>query len=152
MKLIDLWNTIMSIPGSKTILIVILLSIVEICPIKLNPWSWVGALIGKLLGITKVTDKLDALEKKVDCLDKKVDENDVIASRVRILRFQSEIEDGKYHSKDSWDQVMTDIAKYEKYVSEHPDFKNGITEPTIEYLKEKYRERLEKKDWNRRPK
>lgn len=157
MTLYEMWNYLISIPGAKTVLVIIVLSLVEICPVKINPWSWIGELIGKLVGIKKVSEKMDAIDKKVDDLDQKVDgldrkveENDTVSSRVRILRFASEIMDKRFHNKDSWDQTMIDVAKYERYVSEHPSFKNGITEPTIEYIKEQYKERLERNDWDRK--
>lgn len=123
----------------------------------MNPWTALGTLIGRFLGIKALSDKLDATNKKVDAtnkkvdeLDNKIDENDAVAARVRILRFASEIMDRRYHNKDSWDQTMIDIAKYEGYVTAHPKFKNGITEPTIEYIKDQYRERMEKNDWDRK--
>lgn len=161
MTLKQIWDVIYDNPGFYPVVIILVLSLVEVSKIKLNPWSALGRIVGKLLGIEgvsnkvdklekKMDDKVDKLEKKVDDLDHKVEENDIIGARVRILRFASEIEDRKYHSKDSWNQVMTDILKYEKYTNEHPNFKNGITEPTTEYLKEQYKERLDKKDWNRK--
>lgn len=141
-------------PTGISVIVVAVLTIIEVTPIKINPWSWLGSIIGRLVGIKKVFDILDALEKKVDNLkedvdelDHKVEENDIVASRVRILRFASEIQSGIYHNKDSWDQTMMDVGKYEKYVCEHPNFKNGITEPTIEFIREQYKERLEKHDW-----
>lgn len=154
-NLYDWFSTVITIPGVKTALVIALLSAIEIAPIKISPWSWIGGLVGKLVGIKGVSDKVDALEKKfdaledkVDSLDHKVEENDIVTSRVRILRFASEIQSKIYHNKDSWDQTMMDVAKYEKYVMEHPEFKNGITEPTIEYIREQYKERLEKHDWD----
>lgn len=147
-NLYDWCSTVITIPGVKTALVIALLSAIEIAPIKISPWSWIGGLVGKLVGIKSISDKVDALEKKVDNLDHKVEENDIVTSRVRILRFASEIQSKIYHNKDSWDQTMMDVAKYEKYVMEHPEFKNGITEPTIEYIREQYKERLEKHDWD----
>ena len=150
MTLEQIWDVVYNNPGFYPVVIILVLSLVEVSKIRLNPWSALGKIIGKLLGIQGVSDKVDRLEKKVDDLDHKVEENDIVGARVRILRFASEIEDRRYHNKDSWDQTMIDISKYEKYVIEHPDFKNGITEPTTEYLKQQYRERLEKHDWNRK--
>lgn len=147
-NLYDWCSTVITIPGVKAALVIALLSAIEIAPIKISPWSWIGGLVGKLVGIKNISDKVDALEKKVDKLDHKVEENDIVTSRVRILRFASEIQSKIYHNKDSWDQTMMDIGKYEKYVMEHPEFKNGITEPTIEYIREQYKERLEKHDWD----
>lgn len=150
MTLSEIWDAVHNNPGFYPVVIIIILSLVEVSKVKLNPWSALGRIIGKLLGIQGVSDKVDKLEKKVDNLDRKVEENDIINARVRILRFASEIQDFKYHNKDSWDQTMIDIGKYEQYVLEHPEFKNGITEPTTEFLKQQYKERLEKRDWDKR--
>lgn len=157
MTLSNIWDAIADNPGWTTAIIILLLSLVEISKIKINPWSAIGKCVGKFLGIKNVSDKVDALEtkvdkleEKVDGLDNKVEEKDAVTSRVRILRFSSEIMNNQWHNKDSWDQTMIDIDKYEKYVDAHPKFKNGITEPTIDYLKEQYRERLEKRDWEKK--
>jgi hypothetical protein len=52
MTVYEMFQTVISIPGVKTAAIILLLSIVEISPIKINPWSAVGGWIGKLLGIS----------------------------------------------------------------------------------------------------
>ena len=150
MTLSEIWDVIYHNPGFYPVVIILVLSLVEVSKIKINPWSTLGKIIGKFIGIQSVSEKVDKLEEKVDDLDHKVEENDIIQSRVRILRFASEIQDRRFHSKDSWDQTMVDIKKYEQYVAGHPEFKNGITEPTTEFLKQQYRERLEKNDWNKK--
>lgn len=139
-NLYDMWNNLISIPGAKTVLVVILLSAVEISPIKINPWSWIGGLIGRLLGIRAVSDKVDAI-------DKKVDENQATTIRVRILRYEDEVQNNIIHSKDSWNQVMDDISRYEMYTETHPEFKNNITVASINHLKKKYGELLEEHAW-----
>lgn len=136
----DMWKSLISIPGAKTALVIFLLSAVEISPIKFNPWSWIGGLIGKFLGIRALWDKVDAI-------DKKVDENQATTIRVRILRFEDEVQAERDHSKDSWDQVMDDICRYELYTETHPEFKNNITVASINHLKRKYEELLEKRAW-----
>lgn len=139
-SLYDLWKSVISIPGAKTAIVLFLLSAIEISPVKINPWSWIGGLIGKLLGIKAVSDKVDAI-------DKKVDENQATTIRVRILRFEDEVQAERDHSKDSWDQVMDDICRYELYTETHPEFKNNITVASINHLKRKYEELLEKRAW-----
>ena len=138
--LYDWWSTVISIPGVKTGLVILLLSMVEISPIKISPWSWVGGLIGKLLGIKSVSDKVDAIEKKVD-------ENQATTIRVRILRYVDEVQNNVSHSKDSWNQVMDDIRRYEIYTEEHPEFKNNITVASINFLKKTYEGLLDKHAW-----
>lgn len=136
----DIWKSLTSIPGVKTTLIIFLLSAIEISPIKFNPWSWVGGLIGKFLGIRMLGDKVDAI-------DKKVDENQATTIRVRILRFEDDIQAGRKMSKDSWDQCMDDVRRYEIYTETHPEFKNNITAASINHIKRMYEELLEKRAW-----
>lgn len=140
MTIYEMWDTVISIPGVKTALIVILLSVVEISPIKINPWSFVGGVIGKLIGIKTVSDKVDALEEKVD-------ENYAVTIRVRILRFGDDLQDNRILSKDSWNQVMDDIRRYEIYTRDHPNFKNNITVATINFIKKEYARLLEERAW-----
>ena len=139
----NIWETISNNPGWITVIIVLLMSLIEVSKIKINPWSAIGRLIGKFLGITGLSTKIDALEKKVD-------ENQATTIRVRILRFEDELQDNKYHSKDSWDQCMDDIRRYNDYVKDHPNFKNEITVASTEHIRKEYAERLEKRDWGRR--
>ena len=140
MNIYEMCQTVLEVPGVKVGLVIILLSLIEIAPIKINPWSIIGGWIGKLLGIKAVSDKVDALEKKVD-------ENQATTIRVRILRFEDELQLGKEHSKDSWDQVMDDIRRYEIYTNSHPEFKNNITVASTEHILKKYSELLEKRAW-----
>lgn len=104
----------------------------------------------------KKHDKLSDLEKDLKSIkdalikmDEKCDEREAINSRVRILRFGDELmyQPEKRHSKDSFDQVLSDIDAYEHYCNSHRDFKNNQTVVTTEYIRKVYNERLEKKDF-----
>ena len=95
----------------------------------------------------KIMDMIEKLDKKIDKIDKEAQEREAITSRVRILKFMDEILEGRMHTKDSYDQVMTDITNYNNYCKEHPDFKNNQTASTIEYINKNYQERLEKHDF-----
>ena len=66
-------------------------------------------------------------------------ENKAVECRVRILRFGDEIRQGTIkHSKESFDQVLDDIANYDKYCAEHKDFANGRTVATTKIIQEVY--------------
>ena len=136
----QIWDVVCNNPGFYPVVVIIVLSLVEVSKIKLNPWSALGKIIGKLLGIESVSNKLDALEKKVD-------ENQATNIRVRILHFEDAIQEGKHHSKDSWNQVMDDIERYERYTADHPKFKNNITVASITHIKKMYGELLEQHAW-----
>ena len=132
---------ILSITGTTLsnnwLLIVIILSLVQIAPVKLNPWSWVGKWIGKIIGVKDLSEKVDKIEYKVD-------QNEAITSRVRILRFGDEIREGtKLHSKESFDQVLDDITRYDAYCKQHPEFENAKTVLTTKVIKETYKKLYE---------
>lgn len=94
-------------------------------------------------------ERFDVLDQKIDRVDTKGDERFAVSARVRILRFEDELQENRKHSKDSWDQVMSDIDYYEEYCAPgvHPEFKNNQTVATIEHIQHGYRERLEKRDF-----
>ena len=95
----------------------------------------------------KVKERFDVLDRKIDTVDSKGDERFAVSSRVRILRFEDELQEKRKHSKDSWDQVMGDITGYEHYCDTHKNFKNGQTAATIQHIERTYQERLEKHDF-----
>lgn len=71
MKLNELLNAINL--GNLSILLFLVLSLVEISPIKINPWSMLIRWFARLLGISdlkteivQVRDRMDELEKKID--------------------------------------------------------------------------------------
>lgn len=96
---------------------------------------------------SEVLKAIKELSKRVDELGQKGDERDAVSSRVRILRFADEMMKDMRHSKDSWDQCLSDITEYEEYCSTHPRFKNNQTVATVEYINKNYAERLEKHDF-----
>ena len=93
-------------------------------------------------------ERFDTLDKKIDTVKAKADEYNAVSCRVRILRFEDELQGKQKHSKDSWDQVMSDIDSYETYTKQHPDFRNNQTVATVTHSKHGYNERLEKRDWS----
>jgi len=95
----------------------------------------------------KVEERFKSLDEKIDLVDAKGDERNAVSSRVRILRFADEMQEDRKHSKDSWDQCLSDVTEYERYCEDHPKFKNGQTAATVSYIKRIYEERLEKHDF-----
>lgn len=95
----------------------------------------------------KVDDGFARLDAKIKDVEDKGDERSAVNARVRILRFSDEMVEGRRHSKDSFDQALSDIDYYEKYCSENPLFPNNKTVATIEHIKNSYAERLEKHDF-----
>lgn len=96
----------------------------------------------------EITKAIEGLKEKINSLDAKGDRREAISCRVRILRFEDELQEGRRHSKDSFDQVLSDITTYNTYCDKHPDFKNEQTVATVAHIRNVYNERLEKRDFS----
>lgn len=131
--------------GSGSVLL-ILSMILQIAPIKINPWSWIAKKIGKALN-GEVVEKVDNLERNVENLRNECEEREATKCRARILRFGDEILHNVRHSKEHFDQVLLDITAYEQYCNEHPHFKNNVAMATIKRITEVYEECVENNDF-----
>jgi len=116
------------------------LTLVQIAPIKINPWSAVGRGVGRFLGIEAVQTKLDAHIK----LD---DERFIKQCRLRILRFADESLQGERHTKEHFEEIMDDSTEYGRYCRTHQDFENSKAVLAIENVKETYKKCQTDKDF-----
>ncbi len=119
--------------GIVAIGLVIIMSLVEIAPIKINPWSWLGNMLNK-----GVISKMEKIEKDVAEVKKEVAESSAVTSRYRILRFDDEILHNIRHTKEHFDQILLDIDVYERFCDDHPDFKNNLAVMAIKHIKSIY--------------
>ena len=63
------WGPVMVTPA-----IIVLLSLVEIAPIKINPWSAIIGFLSKNLN-ADVTQRLEAMQQRLEEMQKKLDEH-----------------------------------------------------------------------------
>lgn len=129
--------------GGGSAVLLLLLTLIQIAPIKVNPWTWLARKIGRALN-GDTLDRLDTLEQDVKEMKQKNEEREAKKSRSSILRFGDEIRRGTRHSKEHFDQILLDISFYERYCDTHKDFENNIALMTIEKIKDTYRECIDK--------
>ena len=126
----------------------LLLTLIQLAPIQVNPWSaiarWVGrAVNGEVLG------KLGKLEKQLDEHIDTDDKRDADSHRLEILRFNNELLRSVGHTKEEFIEVLAEIDAYEKFCTDHPDYPNNRAVLAIENIQENYKERLKKHDFLR---
>lgn len=124
----------------------ILATLIQIAPIKIDPWTSLARAIGRAIN-GEVIEKVDKLEKDVGSINEKVDESGAKTARARILRFGDEIIHGVRHSKEHFDDILDDIKDYDIYCETHPHFKNGKTGLTSNLIKETYNKCLHEHDF-----
>lgn len=100
-----------------------------------------------------VNERFDHLEHKMDERDKKIDKKfedlykklDYEAAdnaRIRILAFSEETQRGQKHSKESFDQIHSDIDKYNRHCDKYPDYPNSRSTMAIKNIEDVYLEAL----------
>lgn len=127
-------------------IVFILMTLIQISPIKINPWSWIGRCIGRLIN-GEVLEKVEALSKDVKQNKADDDEQWASLSRTHILSFGDEILHGVLHSKERFNQILLDTSKYEKYCNEHPQYLNNIATATIKQIKKTYQKCLDENNF-----
>ena len=97
--------------------------------------------------LSQIKKELSEIRQDIKRLDEKGDRREAENRRVRILRFEDELQEERRHSKESFHQVLDDVSAYNDYCNEHPDFPNERTVATIAHIRAVYQERLEKHDF-----
>ena len=104
--------------------ILLLLSLIQISPVKLDPWdrifAWIG---GKLNGN----------------LQKQVREIWINMHRQAILQFARECRAGQEHSEEEWSHVLNVADEYEQYCLKN-SVVNGIVKQDTLYIRQLYQE------------
>ena len=125
---------------------ILIMTIIQISPIKINPWSWIGRCIGRTIN-GEVLEKVETLTRDVKRNKEDDDEQWASLSRTHILRFGDEILHGVSHSKEHFNQVLLDISKYEQYCESHPQYINNIATATIQQIKKTYQKCLDENNF-----
>lgn len=137
----------------SVVILVAVSGLIQIAPIKLNPWSTMARRLGRAINHDMLS-KFENLEKDVaelrkvgDAREAKEDERNAKAYRMRILRFGDEIRHGQLHSAEHYNDVLQDITDYEAYCVSHPGFKNQKAQSTIKLIAKAYEEHMRKNDF-----
>lgn len=95
----------------------------------------------------EVLSKISSLSTKIDNLEERIEEDFATQARIRILSFSDEVRHGVLHSKESFDQINSDIDSYRRYCREHPNYENNRSVMAIQNIESTYAERLERNDF-----
>lgn len=126
--------------------------VIQISPIKINPWSALFKWLGKVITadsnkrIDSLIKKLERTETSIIGLQKNIDENEKDRIRWEVLDFANSCRNGKKHTKDEYQHIITLNTKYKDLLKRTKD-KNGVFEEEYKYIQKLYAERQEKNDF-----
>ena len=127
-------------------LLAVLLTLVQIAPVKVNPWSAIAKAIGRAVN-ADVLRELDTVTQKLDTHIRVDDERNADSCRTRILQFNNELLREILHTREDFIEILAVIDDYESYCRDHKEYKNNRAVCAIENIKRVYMERLQKHDF-----
>ena len=122
--------------GGIGIVVFILLTLIEVTPIKINPWSGLLQWIGRKVN-ADLYDAVKGLTNDVEKLKKDFEVKNANDLRWSILGFANSCRRGDRHSREEWKHTVDQMAFYEDYVDKH-DITNGVIKEDTKYLRELY--------------
>ena len=127
-------------------LVLAAMTVIQITPVKLDPWSWLAKAIGKAINAA-VLAKLGEVEKRLDKHITVDDQRAADANRTRILHFNNELVRNLKHTKEEFVEILAEIDAYEEYCRSHPEYPNNRAVIAIDNVRDVYKERLKKNDF-----
>lgn len=127
-------------------LLAALLTLVQIAPVKINPWSAIAKAVGRAVN-ADVLREIDDVKTGLRNHIRTDDERNADEHRARILRFNNELLRDIPHTREEFIEVLNDIDHYERYCKAHPDYENNRAVHAIANIGRVYDERLQKHDF-----
>lgn len=131
----------------------LLLTFVQISPIKIDPWSAIARGIGRSLN-GDVLKKLDALDEEQKASRKRLDEHIRIddnrnadTHRKEILQFNTDLLRGDRHTYEDFIDILAEIDFYERYCAEHHEYENNRAVFAIKNIERVYQILMEQNDF-----
>ena len=130
-----------------------ILSLLEIAPIKVNPWRAIAKALGRAFNgevLADLKSVQEAQRRTQNALDKHIsddDEDKAEGHRAAFLTFNTSLLRGELHTQEDFFDAFRHIDKYEAYCREHPGYKNNRATHAISNIGRVYDERLETRDF-----
>lgn len=114
------------------------ITLFEVAPIKINPWSKLFHWIGNAIN--------GDIKKELSELKREFELSKAEEMRWNILNYANSCRKNERHSKDEWRHVVDQIKEYKEYTT-RKNISNGVIEEDAKYLMELYHERNLKNDF-----
>ena len=115
----------------------VILSLIEISPLKLNPWKWIKSFL-------LIPSRIEDLENKFNRFKREADDDKAYQWRTIILNRGDALRRGEKLSEERWLDTVRIVDLYENHckrrAAENDDaFVNGQASVAIAFIKETYK-------------
>lgn len=129
-------------------LLAALLTLIEITPLKLNPWSALARAIGRAVNaevlrtLQDVQAQLLQTQTRLQAHMEASEEKQADAARLEILHFNNAFLRGIPHTEEEFIEILHVIDRYEAYCRTHPDYPNSRAVQAVTNIRRVYAERM----------
>ena len=133
MTIVEIVNkmTAGELAGWAVVLLILLFSMIQISPMKLNPWDNILGWFGRKIN-GKMHDQLKELQKQVSDIW-------INSHRQGILTFARECRADMHHDAEEWTHILSIADEYEVYCAKNT-VSNGVVKADTEYVRALYQE------------
>lgn len=128
-----------------SIILLGILTLVQITPIKVNPWSWIAKKVGRALN-SEVHEDVKGIKEQLDDLEKKLDEeeyarvcSDVFVLRSQIIDAALALRRGEEFSLSKYQELIRVKDEYDRLVNKY-GLVNNVLESEFDYIYFRYEE------------
>lgn len=133
MTLVEFWQKLTEGGAAGWVVtgVILLFSLIQISPLKLNPWDRVFGWFGKKLN--------GETQRQLKELQKQVSDIWINAHRQTILTFARECRAGIDHDAEEWNHILSVADEYEVYCQKNI-VSNGVVKADTKYIRDLYQE------------
>lgn len=121
--------------------LVALLTLIQIAPIKIDPWTAIARALGKAFN-GEVLREISETKAKLESHIKMDEERAADQHRARILTFNTELLRGQRHTREDFIDILCEVDAYESYCKAHPEYKNSRCKHAVANIGRVYDELL----------
>lgn len=132
--------------GNIAVIGIILASLIQVTPLKINPWSKLFKWMGKLINgdvmreIKEIKEDIENLHKELDEAKEEEERREANNARNRILRFDDELRRKIDHSEEFFNQALDDVTFYRHYCDSHEGYPNSKADSAMTNIEQTYHE------------
>ena len=133
--------------------VVVILTLLQIAPIKINPWTALIRWLGRALNsevLKELADVRSTQQVTAKKLDDHIAADDVRHAnrlRERIWQFNNELLRNIPHTREDFIEILAVIDAYNSYCRTHEDYQNNRAIHAIKNIERVYDDRLAKRDF-----